>query len=47
MIWNISVGIPLFPLALFVVMLPKAHLTTHSKSLALSEWSYHCGYPDH
>ena len=30
-IWNSSTGIPLPPLALFVVMLPKAHLTSHSR----------------
>ena len=30
-IWNSSAGIPSPPLALFVVMLPKAHLTSHSK----------------
>ena len=30
-IWNSSAGIPLPPLALFLVMLPKAHLTSHSK----------------
>ena len=30
-IGNSSTGIPLPPLALFVVMLPKAHLTSHSK----------------
>ena len=30
-IWNSSTGIPSPPLALFVVMLPKAHLTLHSK----------------
>ena len=36
-IWNSSTGIPSPPLALFVVMLPKAHLTLHSRSLALSE----------
>ena len=29
-IWNCSTGIPSPPLALFVVMLPKAHLTSHS-----------------
>ena len=29
-IWNRSAGIPSSPLALFVVMLPKAHLTPHS-----------------
>ena len=28
-IWNSSAGIPSPPLALFVVMLPKAHLTSH------------------
>jgi len=28
-IWNSSTGIPSPPLALFVVMLPKAHLTSH------------------
>ena len=30
-IWNSSAGIPSRPLALFVVMLSKAHLTSHSK----------------
>ena len=30
-IWNTSTGIPSPPLALFVVMLPKAHLTSHSR----------------
>ena len=30
-IWNSSTGIPLPPLALFVVMLPKAYLTSHSR----------------
>ena len=29
-IWNSSAGIPLPPLALFIVMLPQAHLTLHS-----------------
>ena len=29
-IWNSSTGIPSPPFALFVVMLPKAHLTSHS-----------------
>ena len=29
-IWNSSTGIPSHPLALFVVMLSKAHLTSHS-----------------
>ena len=43
-IWNSSTGIP--PLALFIVMLPKAHLTSHSRILALGEWSHHHDYPD-
>ena len=30
-VWNSSTGIPSPPLALFVVMLPKAHLTSHSR----------------
>ena len=30
-IWNSSTGIPSPPLALFAVMLPKAHLTSHQK----------------
>ena len=30
-IWNSSTGIPSPPLAAFVVMLPKAHLTSHSR----------------
>ena len=30
-IWNRSAGIPSPPWALFVVMLPKAHLTSHSR----------------
>ena len=30
-IWNSSIGIPSPPLALFIVMLPKAHLTSHSR----------------
>src|SRR5574337_1691456 len=30
-IWNSSTGIPSPPLALFVVVLPKAHLTSHSR----------------
>ena len=36
-IWNSSPGIPSPPLALFVVMLPKAHLTSHSR-MAGSRW---------
>jgi len=30
-IWDSSAGIPSLPLALFVIMLPKTHLTLHSK----------------
>ena len=30
-IWNRSTGIPSPPPALFIVMLPKAHLTSHSR----------------
>ena len=30
-IWNSSAGIPPPPLALFIIMLPKAHLTSHSR----------------
>ena len=36
-IWNSSTGIPSPPLALFVVMLPKAHLTSHSRMYS-SRW---------
>ena len=36
-IWTSSTGIPSLPLALFVVMLPKAHLTFHSR-MSGSRW---------
>ena len=36
-IWNSSTEIPLPPLALFIVMLPKAHLTLHSRK-SVSKW---------
>ena len=36
-IWNSSTGIPSSSLALFVVMLPKAHLTSHSR-MSGSRW---------
>ena len=36
-IWKSSTGIPSPPLALFVVMLPKAHLTSHSR-ISGSRW---------
>ena len=35
--WNNSTGIPSPPLALFTVMLPKAHLTSHSRMYG-SRW---------
>ena len=37
-IWKSSAGIPSLPLSLFVVMLPKAHLTSHSK-MSGSRWA--------
>ena len=36
-IWNSSTGIPWPPLALFIVMLPKTHLTLHSR-MSGSRW---------
>ena len=36
-IWNRSTGIPSPPPALFIVMLPKAHLTSHSR-MSGSRW---------
>ena len=36
-IWNSSTGIPSPPLGLFVVILPKAHLTSHSR-MSGSRW---------
>ena len=36
-IWNSSTGIACHPLALFVVMLPKAHLTSHCR-MSVSRW---------
>ena len=36
-IWNSSTGIPLPPLALFTVMFPKAHLTSHCR-MSNSRW---------
>ena len=43
-IWNSSTGIPSPLLALFTMMLPKAHLTHIPGCLALGEWSYHHDY---
>ena len=43
-IWNSSTGIPSPPLALFIVMLSKAHLTWHSR-ISGSRWvSHHSDY---
>ena len=44
-IWNSSTGIPSPPVALFVVMLPKAHLTSHfrmsgSRYVIRPSWLY-------
>ena len=36
-VWNSSTGIPAPPLSLFIVMLPKAHLTSHSR-MSGSRW---------
>ena len=36
-IWTSSTGIPSLPLALFIVMLPKSHLTSHSRRTG-SRW---------
>ena len=36
-IWNCSTGIPSPPLALFILILPKAHLTSHSR-ISGSSW---------
>ena len=36
-LWNSSTGVPSPPLALFIVMLPKAHLTSHSR-MSGSRW---------
>ena len=36
-IWNSSTGIPSLPLALFIVMFSKAHLTSHSR-MSGSRW---------
>ena len=36
-IWNSLTGIPSPPLALFIVMLPKAHMTSHSR-MSGSRW---------
>jgi len=38
-IWNSSTGIPSPPLALFVLMFPKSHLTSHSR-MSGSRWVF-------
>ena len=47
-IWNNSAGVLSPPLALFVVMLPKASPWLHIPGYqALGEWSHHCDYRGH
>ena len=46
-IWNSSTGIPLPPLALFVVILPKANLTSYSRMSALGQRSLYHDYLGH
>ena len=46
-IWNSSTGIPSPPLALFVVMLPKARLTSHSRMSGSSLMMTPHGYLGH
>ena len=46
-IWNTSTGIPSPPLAFFIVMLSKAHLTSHSRISGCSSWSHHRDYLGH
>ena len=44
--WNSSTGIPSRPLPLFIVILPKAHLSSHSRMSGSGEceWSHHQDY---
>ena len=46
-IWNSLAGILSPTLALFLVMLPKTYLTSHSRMSAIGVWSHHCGYLGH
>ena len=46
-ICNSLTGIPSPPLALFIVMLPKAQLASHSRMSGSGEWSHHNGYLGH
>ena len=41
-ILNSSPGIPSPPLTFFIIMLPKAHSTWHSRMSGSGEWSHHC-----
>ena len=43
-IWKSSTGIPSLPLSLFIGVLAKAHVTSHSRCLGLGEWSHHHDY---
>ena len=45
--WNSSTGIPSPPLALFIVMLSKAPLSSHSRVSGLGWWSHHRDYLGH
>ena len=45
-IWNSSTGMPSPPLALFIVMLPEAHLTSHS-NMSGSRWVFTSVYSYH
>ena len=45
-IWNSSAGIPSAPLALFVVMVLEAHLTSHSR-MSASRQAHYRGYQRH
>ena len=44
---NSSAGILLHPLALLTAVLPKAHLTSSPKCVALGAWPHHHGNPVH
>ena len=46
-IWNSSTEIPSPPLALFIVMFSKAHLTSLPGYLGLGDWSHHRDYLGH
>ena len=45
-ILNMSAGIPSPPLASFIIILPKAHLTSHSR-MSGSRWLHSHGYLGH